>query len=321
MISKKLGRKVFVSKAETSQVSPRLGLVCITSSDEVRFRAVTRKRLLQLDAAEQKRVLRELYADNLARLNKALDFCEARGIRLYRMTSGLFPFADDAMGEDVLGELAGEARRTGERALASGVRLVLHPDQFVVLSSDAPQVVANSFKIMRTHARVMDMLAQPRTAWATMILHGGKSGRAERLVEVTRSLPDEIRLRLAFENDEYGYGAPEILEVCRAAGVPMVFDAHHHVCHEGLDSYDHASVGEMLDAARETWPVPEWQLVHISNGRESFNDRHHSDLVNVMPASFRRAPWIEVEAKNKEQAIDKLREEWLSERPAASAAG
>ena len=302
-------------------MTPQLGLVCITSSDEVRFRAVTRKRLLQLDAAEQKRVLRGVYADNLARLNKALDFCKARGIRLYRMTSGLFPFADDAMGEDVLGEFAGAARRTGERALASGVRLVLHPDQFVVLSSDAPQVVANSLKIMRTHARVMDMLVQPRSAWATMILHGGKSDRAARLVEVTRSLPDEVRLRLAFENDEYGYGASEILEVCRAAGVPMVFDAHHHVCHEGLDSYDHPSVGEMLDAARETWPVPEWQLVHISNGRESFKDRHHSDLVNVMPASFRRAPWIEVEAKSKEQAIDKLREEWLRERPAASGAG
>ena len=310
-----------MSTEETNRTTPELGLVCITSSDEVRFRAVTRKRLLQLDAAEQKRVLRELYADNLARLNKALDFCEARVIRLYRMTSGLFPFADDAMGEDVLGELAGEARRTGERALASGVRLVLHPDQFVVLSSDAPQVVANSFKIMRTHARVMDMLAQPRTAWATTILHGGKSGRAERLVEVTRSLPDEIRLRLAFENDEYGYSASEILEVCRAAGVPMVFDAHHHVCHEGLDSYDHASVGEMLDAARETWPVPEWQLVHISNGRESFNDRHHSDLVNVMPASFRRAMRIEVEAKHKEQAIERLREEWLDERTSAPVAG
>jgi UV DNA damage endonuclease len=31
---------------------PQLGLVCITTSDAVRYRAMTRKRLLQLDEAE-----------------------------------------------------------------------------------------------------------------------------------------------------------------------------------------------------------------------------------------------------------------------------
>ncbi|HEY0078807.1 MAG TPA: hypothetical protein VGB73_09200 [Pyrinomonadaceae bacterium] len=300
--------------------SPKLGLVCITTSEEVRYRTITRKRLLQFETDEQKRLLGALYAENLVRLNRALDFCLSRNIRLYRMTSALFPFADDAVGEDVLSGFADELRRTGERALAEGLRLVLHPDQFVVLSSDSPQVVENSIKILSTHARVMDMLAQPRSAWATMILHGGKSDRTEHLVEVTRSLPEEIRLRLAFENDEYGYSASEILEACRGAGVPMVFDAHHHVCHERLSSYDHESVTEMLLAARETWPVPEWQMVHISNGREHFNDRHHSDLVEVMPESFRRGLWIEVEAKRKEEAIEKLQREWLAGESAAASA-
>jgi UV DNA damage endonuclease len=70
----------------------------------------------------------------------------------------------------------------------------------------------------------------------------------------------------------------------------------------------------MLAAASTTWPDPQWQLVHISNGSESFNDPHHSDLITVMPSAYRNAPWIEVEAKLKEQAIDKLRTEWLMER-------
>ena len=91
----------------------------------------------------------------------------------------------------------------------------------------------------------------------------------------------------------------------------MVFDAHHHVVHEKLDSYDDPSVGEMLALARETWPVPAWQMVHISNGRESFNDPRHSDLITDMPPAYRAAPWIEVEAKLKEVAIERLRAEWL----------
>jgi UV DNA damage endonuclease len=295
---------------------PRLGLVCITHSEEVRYRALTRKRLLQFDAAEQKRMLRGLYAENLARLGRALDFCAARGLRLYRMTSGLFPFADDAAGADVLAELGAEVAVVGRRATREGVRLVLHPDQFVVLNSDSPATVANSVKILETHARVMDMLEQPRSPWALIEIHGGKGGRADRLVAQVAELPEAVRARLAFENDEYIYSAAEILDVCRRARVPMVFDAHHHVVREKLDSYDHPSVAEMVAAARETWPDPAWQLAHISNGRESFNDRRHSDLIRSMPAAYRRVPWIEVEAKHKELAIEQLRAEWLGGRAA-----
>ncbi len=107
------------------------------------------------------------------------------------------------------------------------------------------------------------------------------------------------------------YSARETLEVCTRAGVPMVFDAHHHVCHEHLTSYEDPSVAQMFCAARETWQYPEWQLVHISNGQAAFTDRQHSDLIVAMPSCYRDAPWIEVEAKAKEEAIERLRTDWL----------
>ena len=290
---------------------PNLGLVCITTSDRVRYRTMTRKRLLQLSDQEQRRALEELYSANLERLSAAIDFCEEQGIKLYRLSSSLFPFADDRLGEEVLGGFSETMRQIGERATALGIRLVMHPDQFVVLSSDSEAVIENSIKILRTRARTLDMLAQPRTSWAAMQLHGGKGDRAARLVRVIRDLPDNIHTRLALENDERAYGAMEILEVCRAAGVAMVFDAHHHIVHKRLDSYDDPSIEEMLALARETWPAPEWQMVHISNGRETFNDSRHSDLITALPAAYRDVPWIEVEAKLKEVAIEKLRADWL----------
>ncbi|HEX5736303.1 MAG TPA: UV DNA damage repair endonuclease UvsE [Blastocatellia bacterium] len=289
-----------------------LGLVCITTSDRVRFRTITRKRLLPLSEEEKRRALEELYSANLVRLNAAIDFCEEQGIKLYRLSSSLFPFADESVGEEVLSGFSETMRQIGERAIDLGIRLVMHPDQFVVLSSDSEVVIENSVKILRMHARTLDMLAQPCTAWAAMQLHGGKGDRADRLVSVIRDLPDNIHKRLALENDERAYGAREILEVCRAADVPMVFDAHHHVIHERLESYDDPSIGKMLTLARETWPEPAWQMVHISNGREFFNDPRHSDLITAMPRAYRDAPWIEVEAKLKEVAIEKIRAEWLS---------
>ena len=299
-------------KAETKCVTNNLGLVCITTTDEVRYKTVTRKSLLQMSEAAQGEKLRSIYGANIEILKKAIEFCASRGIRLYRMTSALFPFSDEALGAEILEtEFAATLGEIGRDALEKGLRLVLHPDQFVVLSSDSDEVVANSVKILKMHAKTMDLLGQPRSEWAAMNIHGGKSNRIDKLVASVEKLPDEIRLRITFENDEYAYSSKEILEVCRRTNVPMVFDAHHHVCRENLDDYNHESVAEAFWAARDTWKNPENQMVHISNGREKFGDRAHSDLISTMPDVFRFAPWIEVEAKHKEIAIARLQADWL----------
>ncbi|NJL38779.1 MAG: UV DNA damage repair endonuclease UvsE [Leptolyngbyaceae cyanobacterium SM1_4_3] len=294
-----------------SQISPKLGLVCITDSNQVRYRTMTRKRLLQLSEAEQEQALRQLYAENLRRLGVALEFCAAEKIDLYRIAAGLFPFADEPLGAAVLTEFSDSLRQVGDRTLQLGIRIVMHPEQFVVLNSDKPEVIANSIKILTAYARTFDLMGLPRSPWALMNIHGGKGDRAERLIGVIRDLPEAIGDRLTLENDEHTYGSEEILAICQATGVPMVFDAHHHIIHDHLDSYDHPSVAAMLTAARSTWDRPDWQLVHISNGCESFNDPRHSDVITVMPSSYRNAPWIEVEAKQKEVAIAKLQQEWL----------
>jgi UV DNA damage endonuclease len=291
--------------------APELGLVCLTVSDQVRFRAMTRKRLLQLPLPEQEQALRTLYAENLRRLSGAVDFCQSHSIRLYRLSSAVFPFSDEPLGAAVLSELAGELRQIGEGAMAAGIRLVLHPDQFVVLNSDRPEVIENSIKILTAHARLFDLMGLPQSQWALMNVHGGKGGRAERLIQVIQNLPDPIRLRLTLENDEYTYGASEILAICEASGIAMVFDAHHHIIHDHLESYNDPSIAELIIAARQTWQVPEWQLVHISNGREFLLDPRHSDYIWDMPEAYRTVPWIEIEARQKENAIAELQQRWI----------
>jgi UV DNA damage endonuclease len=287
-------------------MSPQLGLVCITASKEVRYRTITRKRLLEASPAAQRKLLDEIYRDNIQTFDAALRFCEREGIALYRIPSSIFPFLDEDIGRECIAPLSGALAKSGARATDKNIRLVMHPDQFVVLTSDSEDVVANSVKILQMHAHIMDLLGQPRSPWALLEIHGGKSGRADALVERIATLPDAIRSRLGLENDEYAYSASEIADICLRSGVPMVFDAHHHIVHEKLASYDDPSVGEMLLRARATWAVPEQQLVHISNGRSNFNDRQHADLIDTMPSSYRQAPWIEIEAKSKEEAIRRL---------------
>ena len=279
----------------------------MTFSEECRFRTITRTRFLSLDEAAQRTALKELYADNLQRLLNTLAFCVRHDIRLFRMPSGLFPMSDESLGRSILKRMAAKLAAVGETATREGIRIVNHPEQFVVLSSESPAVVATGIAILGKEALAMDLMGLPRSPWSAIIIHGGKSGRGEALVQTIAGLPENIRSRLALENDEYSYSAEEVLAVCRTAKLPMVFDNLHHAVHEKLQEADHPSVTTLVKAARDTWPDAAWQLVHLSNGESSPCDRKHSDLITTIPPAYRDVPWIEVEAKGKERAIAALR--------------
>jgi UV DNA damage endonuclease len=279
----------------------------MTSGDEVRFRTITRARYLGLGSQAREAALRDVYADNLQRLFGALRFCQQHRIGLFRMLCGLFPLNDEPGAAPVLNTLAAAAQRFARQAEQLGVRVLMHPDQFVVLNSERPAVVQQSVHLLSRHALVMDMLGLPQNHWSPLIIHGGKGGRAEALIETIEQLPGPVRRRLVLENDENCYSAAEILDICRRAGVPMVFDPHHHVVCEELDSYEDPSVEKYVRLAAGTWPKPDWQIVHISNGASSFGDPRHSELITTMPSALFQAPWIEVEAKGKEEAIFGLR--------------
>ena len=294
-------------------IRPHLGLVCITSTDEVRFKTITRSRYLKLAETDRETTLRGLYTENLRRLNGALTYCDVHNIRLYRMSSQLFPMSDlpgDDTGSSLLESLSDDLAVIGRRAEELNIRVVMHPDQFVVLNSESPTIVATSIAVMERHAHTLDLMGLPQTSWTAMCIHGGKGGRSAQMVETIGQLPANVRNRVALENDEHAYGAHEILTICQQASVPMIFDVHHHVCHDGLTSLEDPSIEPILRAARDTWPHPDWQLVHLSNGRDAFADPAHHDFITTIPSSYRIVPWVEVEAKMKEQAINRLREDW-----------
>ena len=291
--------------------APILGLVCITSGPEVRFRTITRTRYLSFSEDQRRAVLHELYADNVSRLAGAAAYCASHGIRLYRLSAALFPMLDldgDVTGQQVLESLAAELRAAGDAFTAAKIRVLVHPDQFIVLNSESSDVVRRAVYALSFHGLVMDMLGFSRTSWNTILLHGGKGGRPAELIGTIAALPDTVRLRLALENDERAYGPAELLPVCHATGVPLIFDAHHHVVREKLASQDDPSVREWVLTARATWTPPGWQVVHLSNGINGPQDRRHTDLITHFPGAYRDVPWIEVEAKGKELALAGLKQ-------------
>ncbi|WP_414657010.1 UV DNA damage repair endonuclease UvsE [Deinococcus sp. VB343] len=303
----------------TAGHTPNLGLVCLTVGPEVRFRTVTLSRYRALSPAEREAKLLDLYSSNIKTLRGAAEFCAARGIRLYRLSSSLFPMLDllgDDTGAAVLDHLAPLLLEAGHAFADAGIRVLMHPEQFIVLNSDRPEVREASVRAMSAHARVMDGLGLERSTWNLLLLHGGKGGRGAELQAIIPDLPDAVRLRLGLENDERAYSPAELLPICEATGTPLVFDAHHHVVHDKLDSQEDPSVREWVLRSRATWQPPEWQIVHLSNGIDGPQDRRHAHLIADFPSAYADVPWIEVEAKGKEEAIAALRLHPLLNAPA-----
>ena len=290
----------------------RFGLCCQFLDAPIRFRTATHRYVWSLTPARRRTYLREIAADNAAALAAAVAACRALGIGAFRINSAILPLGTHPRSGytlerlDPSGTIADAFRRAGELAREQDVRLSFHPDQFIVLNSERAEVVESAVEELEFQAAIAELVGAD-----TIVFHGGSGAGGigpalERLARGLDRLSLRARSRAALENDDRLFTPATLLPVCRAAGIPLVYDVHHHRCHP-----DGLGVEEATDAAASTWGDREpW--THISSPRDGWkaaNPRPHADYVD--PADVPRS-WVsrrmtmDVEAKEKERAVVRL---------------
>jgi UV DNA damage endonuclease len=290
----------------------RLGLCCQFLEQPIKFRVTTASAMQRLPRREHLARFADLCAGNAESLLAALQFCAAQRIGSFRILSPILPVKTHPQIGYRLEELPGadgilaRFRQCGAFARANGIRTGFHPDQFVVLNSPDETIVARSVANIESQSEIAEW-----TNADTVNIHGGggygdKSAALERFRRNLDRLSPRARARLTVENDDKTYSPADLLPLCQAEGVPLVYDAHHHRC-----LTDGLSVEEATAAARTTWKDRE-PLFHISSPLEGWSgtkpERHH-DYID--PKDFPRAwlGWpltVEVEAKAKELAVARL---------------
>jgi UV DNA damage endonuclease len=290
----------------------RLGLCCVFREEPIRFKTTTATSVARLPRKAQLQKLNQLCMENAAALESAVSFCAKNGIGAFRINSQILPLkTHPEIGYDVRDLPDGEGiiarfKAVGRLRKKLGLRLSFHPDQFVILNSPRPDVVKSSVKELAYQAEVAGWVGAD-----VLNIHGGgaygdKSAALERLTVAVSKLPESIRALLTFENDDRTFTPADLLPVCRATNVPLVYDVHHHRClPDGLTEK------QATDAAIKTWTRE--PLFHISSPRNGWNGgddpKPHADLID--PADF-PACWkkhdltVEVEAKAKEPAVTAL---------------
>jgi UV DNA damage endonuclease len=289
----------------------RLGLCCLFREQPIKFVTTTATAISKLQRPDALVKLSRLCLANAHALRAALQYCAENRIGCFRVNSQILPIkTHPKCGYEIADlpeaeEIVRRFREAGKFAQKTKLRTCFHPDQFVVLNSQRPDVVEASIRELEYQAEVAEWIG----ADVINIHGGGAYGDKEKaLADFARNLDrlsSRARSRLTIENDDRIYTPADLLPLCKAVGVPLVYDVHHHRCNS-----DDLSVEQATRKALKTWNRE--PLFHISSpmaGWDGAKPERHHDFIdeNDFPEFWRRKKiTVEVEAKAKEVAVAKL---------------
>jgi UV DNA damage endonuclease len=204
----------------------RIGYPCIN-----RGIGCTSSRTFRLASYSERRLV-ETVERNLDCLEAVLRWNAEHGIRFFRITSDLVPFASHPVCTyHWARHFRDRFHKLGRLVRRHRTRISMHADQFVLLNAIDEKIVESSIRELGYHARVLDLMGLPSSAKVQIHVggvYGDKQASIQRFTERYIRLPTAVRRRLVVENDDRSYTVADCLEVNRLNGVPVLIDVFHH---------------------------------------------------------------------------------------------
>jgi UV DNA damage endonuclease len=255
----------------------------------------------------------ELALQNASDLIHILEWNRQNGIFFFRMSSDMIPWGNTIELESLpdYKKIAEALKKAGDFAKFHNMRLSMHPGPFTTLSSPNRNVVENGIKDLELHGKVMDLMGLTRSRYNKINIHmggthGDKMACLERFATNFQSLSKSVKSRLTVENDdkESLYTVKDLMYLYEKAGIPIVFDYHHHKCQK-----DPMTEEQALKLAVSTWPKDIIPVVHYSESKalhennSKIKPQAHSDYFTGFPNLYDVDVDVMLECKAKELAL------------------
>jgi UV DNA damage endonuclease len=250
----------------------------------------------------------EIVTANLDAIEATLRWNADHDIRYHRLNTWTVPFASHPVVDvDWRSAFADRLGRIGAFVRAEGMRLTVHPGQYIRLTSPEPEVVRQSVAELAAHAELFDLMGLDGTH--KVQIHTGvpgddKPAAIERFVASWHALPDPVRARLAIENDERLFSLADNLAIHARTGIPLVFDTFHHTLFNTGES-----LAEALDLVQPTWEGHGPAMLDYSTQDSTKPSGAHTqsidpaDFAAVYPLLAKHDVDVMLEIKDKEASV------------------
>jgi UV DNA damage endonuclease len=302
----------------------QLGLCCLNISLREKKPTIFSSRRVTLKTLEEKGIdnLKKKIINNLNDVLKMMDWNENNGIKVFRLSSEIFPHYSNKKAEDYTLDFAIELlKKIGIKSKEYNQRLTFHPGQYNCLGSPHEDVIEHTIRDLKYHADILDIMELDQNS--VMVIHGGgvynnKKQTIERWCDNYEKLPENIKKRLVLENCEKNFSIEDCLIVSKKVNIPIVFDTHHYDCYKKIHPSEKFENPEYyIPKILETWDKRNIKVkFHISE-QGTGKIGHHSDYIEIIPEylldipnKYNKAIDIMIEAKMKEKAIFKLYEKY-----------
>ena len=295
----------------------RLGYACINMHLQKTQKITTNRGMIKRTFKEKGiPYASELAEHNTRNLLPILMWNHKNDIKVFRMTSCLFPWGSEYELEDLphWDQIQNNLKKVGAYAKHAGIRLSFHPGPFNILTSPKDDVVQNAIKDLTIHGKIMDTIGMPRDRWSKINIHvgatyGDKQSAIDRWCKNYELLPESVKTRITLENDDKAsmYSTKDLYQVYERLGVPIVFDYHHHKFRNDGESEE-----ECHAMACETWGNvrPCFHYSESASEKEGSNKKAnaHSDYIYDTINDYGKDFDVVIEAKAKELALISYRD-------------
>ena len=302
----------------------QLGLCCLNITMRESKPTVFSSRSMIVRTVKEKGVdyLKEKIIQNLKDTIKLMQWNEKNGIKVFRLSSNLFPHKSNPKVENYTFDFAVPYLiLIGKLSKKLNQRLTFHPGQYNVVGTPNKKMFQQTICDLKYHADVLDLMRLDNNS--VMVVHGGglygdKEKTIARWCEQYKQLPENVRNRLVLENCEKCFSIEDCLRISKKINIPVVFDTHHYECYNILHPENQMKpaseyIGEILDSWKRRGIKPKFHVSEQGSGRTG----HHSDYIEEIPDYLMEIPEkygvcidIMIEAKKKELAIKKLYEKY-----------